>query len=1165
MKQMLLKIVKGLLIISLLLLLILVVFGLVLLIEWPWWVGFFLLIGLIGLVLGFLLLKKFLKRRREQKFVHMIVEQDESARSKLAPKEQDAAKELQVRWKEAIDALRKSHLRKHGNPLYVLPWYMVIGESGSGKTTAIESARLSSPFAEVSRTSGISGTRNCDWWFFEQAILIDTAGRWAIPVDEGRDKDEWQKFLNLLSKFRKKEPLNGLVVTVAADRLAQNSPEALKKDGVSIRRRIDELMRVLGAKFPVYVMVTKCDLIQGATQFCDSLPENALNQAMGMLNHDLSTDIKKFMGKAFRHVGDRLRELRLILLNEKNKSTNASDSLLFPEEFEKLTTPLSAFIEGAFQENPYQETPLLRGLFYSSGRQEGTPFSHFLNALGLIQGRDVLAGTNKGLFLHDLFAKILPSDRRLFRPTQNMDQWRKLTRNMGLTAWIAIMIAACGLLSYSFVKNLNALSDVRLEFDKETILEGNLFNDISTLDRHRSALLKVEKENRKWWIPRLGLHESIEVESKLKQKFVKLYHRAYLTEFDQSMVRRISHFNANTPNKEFGAHVAHLARRINLLKARINDDDTGKLSVLPQPSYDSLLNTRSDFVPMIKDQIEEQYLYAVTWRQNKGALNNEIINLQKMLEELLSIHGISINWMVDLVNSDPNLKSIGMQDYWGGTPSADMTKVPPAYTQAGREKVQAVIGEIKSAVTKPMLITRHEANFEKWYNQKYLASWTEFVRTFDKGESLLKGREQWQSVAKQLNTPQGPYYALIDTITKEFETLGETHVLPPWITLAQDWQDVRVESKAADVVDPSKSSIVRKGARRIRSGMRRVERATGTQYRVRKPMKPEAQMKAATSYAKYKSGLDACISATISRSEAFKMASDLYSQDQVKGESPILSAQRALKEVKLAMGEPNNNSEKLFWNLLNGNLRFMQQYVNREAACVLQEKWKDDVLLNAEDISAEQDMGQLMMGSSGFAKKYLEGPAKPFIERSYGKGYHSKKVHGLEIPFEKTFLNYIQKGAQASKPRQSSYKITITTLPTDTNSNATKRPHSTLLEMECAGQPVRLENFHYQARKTFTWKPSECGDVSFKINIGNLVLTKTYTGYSAFAKFLDDFKSGSRTFYRSEFTREDENQLRRYKIKYIKPKYRFSGHREALKMLYSAIGPPPRKIVTCWD
>ena len=117
--------------------------------------------------------------------------------------------------------------------------------------------------------SGISGTRNCDWWFFEQAVLIDTAGRYAIRVDEEKDKEEWQKFLSLLAKYRKKEPLNGLIVTVSADSLNDRNAENLERYGRDIRKRVDELTRVLGAKFPVYVMVTKCDLIQGMTQFCD--------------------------------------------------------------------------------------------------------------------------------------------------------------------------------------------------------------------------------------------------------------------------------------------------------------------------------------------------------------------------------------------------------------------------------------------------------------------------------------------------------------------------------------------------------------------------------------------------------------------------------------------------------------------------------------------------------------------------------------------------------------------------------------------------------------------------------------------------------------------------------------------------------------------------------
>ena len=126
------------------------------------------------------------------------------------------------------------------------------------------------------------------------------------------------------------------------------------------------------------------------------------------------------------------------------------------------------------------------------------------------------------------------------------------------------------------------------------------------------------------------------------------------------------------------------------------------------------------------------------------------------------------------------------------------------------------------------------------------------------------------------------------------------------------------------------------------------------------------------------------------------------------------------------------------------------------------------------------------------------------------------------------------------------------------------RPHATVLELQCAGESTRLENLNYPVAKTFVWSPQSCGDVVFQISVGNLVLTKTYTGYNAFAKFLDEFKTGQRTFSREEFPSE-EAALRRLGITYIKAKYQFQGHREALEMLYAAPGRPPRKIVTCWD
>ncbi|RPJ04401.1 MAG: type VI secretion system protein ImpL, partial [Deltaproteobacteria bacterium] len=366
MRDVFLKYLKVFLILLAVLLIILLVFGLVLSLDWPWWVGIFILLFLAGLGIGFLFLRRIWLRRREQQFVDQVIEQDASRMKALAGKERDDLKDLQDRWKEAVEALRRSHLRKQGNPLYVLPWYMVIGESGCGKTTAISSARLSSSFAEVSRVSGISGTKNCDWWFFEQAIVLDTAGRYAIPIDEGKDKEEWQRFLSLLIKYRKKETLNGLIVAMAADKLLEALPETLEEEGRSIRRRIDELMRVIGVKIPVYVMVTKCDLIQGMTQFSDQVPEKSLDQPMGVINQDLSSDVPGFFDRAMTTMGERLRNLRILLLHQLESKSVDPGLLLFPEEFENLKRGVDSFMKGAFKENPYQETPILRGVFFTS-------------------------------------------------------------------------------------------------------------------------------------------------------------------------------------------------------------------------------------------------------------------------------------------------------------------------------------------------------------------------------------------------------------------------------------------------------------------------------------------------------------------------------------------------------------------------------------------------------------------------------------------------------------------------------------------------------------------------------------------------------------------------------------------------------------------------------
>ena len=102
--------------------------------------------------------------------------------SHRAEKERPSAEaaKLRERFEEAVAALKKQ--RRSGNSLYDLPWYVFIGAPGSGKTTALINSGLKFPLEQrvgKGAVRGVGGTRNCDWWFTDEAVFLDTAGRYT--------------------------------------------------------------------------------------------------------------------------------------------------------------------------------------------------------------------------------------------------------------------------------------------------------------------------------------------------------------------------------------------------------------------------------------------------------------------------------------------------------------------------------------------------------------------------------------------------------------------------------------------------------------------------------------------------------------------------------------------------------------------------------------------------------------------------------------------------------------------------------------------------------------------------------------------------------------------------------------------------------------------------
>src|SRR6201999_178638 len=116
----------------------------------------------------------------------------------------------------------KTFLTRAKNP-ESKPWYVVVGESSSGKTQAILNSQIR--FIQKSSVGGLGGTMGMKWWFTQDAVILDTAGRLMLPPGQNQSSLAWREFLQILKKERHNCPINGLFLMISAQSLLEYSSE----------------------------------------------------------------------------------------------------------------------------------------------------------------------------------------------------------------------------------------------------------------------------------------------------------------------------------------------------------------------------------------------------------------------------------------------------------------------------------------------------------------------------------------------------------------------------------------------------------------------------------------------------------------------------------------------------------------------------------------------------------------------------------------------------------------------------------------------------------------------------------------------------------------------------------------------------------------------------
>ncbi|HEY4924651.1 MAG TPA: type VI secretion system membrane subunit TssM [Roseiarcus sp.] len=444
----------------------------------------FAIILLVWIIVLASIAYKIIKRRRaaaalEKALTEAVV--DETDAPVLAEKMQDA-----------LATLKKSG-KSSTSYLYDLPWYLIIGPPGAGKTTALVNSGLRFPLANdtaARAVQGVGGTRYCDWWFTDEAVLIDTAGRYTTQDSDAKvDRKSWLAFLDMLRTNRPRQPINGVLVAISIEDVLKLAPAEVNAHADAIRKRLTELHDELKISFPVYAVFTKMDLIVGFTQYFADLDEvkrrfvwGATFQTADKKANNVGTvpaEIDLLVNRISERMPERLQE----------EPDLRARAILFglPAQISAIKKPVSEFLGRIFEPTRYQTSATLRGFYFTSGTQEGTPFDQVIGALQRSYGVEsfssaAFSGAGKSFFLHDLLTKVVFGEAGWVSTNMGAVRRSFFIRAAAFSLIAVVMAVILGAWWVSYSRNRTLIADTDRAVDSYAAAAGPLLKQDTISD-----------------------------------------------------------------------------------------------------------------------------------------------------------------------------------------------------------------------------------------------------------------------------------------------------------------------------------------------------------------------------------------------------------------------------------------------------------------------------------------------------------------------------------------------------------------------------------------------------------------------------------------------------------------------------------------------------------
>lgn len=411
------------------------------------------LIALVLLTLPIGLVASAARKRRKEAAADEPAAAPEAApakagRGKIKAVKSNATGPLDEGAEEAVRWLRGTKLAgaRDADAVYRLPWFVVAGPPGAGKTSLALTSTLdfhALPSQRNADANRLRPTAGCEWRIADDAVVVDTSG--AYFAEDGG----WAACADMLTKVRKQRPLDGLVLTVSAERLLGSSRAENETYARLLRERLDELAHRTGGKYPVYLVFTHADAIDGFAEFFSATANEDGSEVWGAtFPLESAHEAHALFDVEMEYLQESLVRRRLVRLA---RAADAGEQLRvfeFPTRFADARKALAAFSSSLFRPNPFRESPFVRGFYFTSSATaspDARPWSV-----------DLPAG---GRFVEGFVRGVLLPDRDLASALAGTARHR--VRDVLLScAAAAIAIFAVGMV-VSFVANRRVLADAR--------------------------------------------------------------------------------------------------------------------------------------------------------------------------------------------------------------------------------------------------------------------------------------------------------------------------------------------------------------------------------------------------------------------------------------------------------------------------------------------------------------------------------------------------------------------------------------------------------------------------------------------------------------------------------------------------------------------------------